>query len=250
MMEKIHPDETLDALLNGQIFILQKKRGYRFSLDALLLSAFALPRVGTSIADLGCGSGVIAVILATKKPQARVLGIEIQPEMVEMATRTVKINHLNERVRILEGDVRGCASFIPPSSFDSCVMNPPYRRLRSGRLNPVDEKAIARHEIHGSVKDFLAAAAYLLKPGGNVFIIYPARRMAEVFYQMRVHRLEPKRLRPVHSRAGGRGEFVLLEGRLGGGEELLLEPPLVIYGKGNEYTEDMAALISFLSSSP
>lgn len=244
------PDETLDTLFEGKIRLFQKKRGFRFSIDALLLCAFALSRAGKSILDLGTGNAIIPLIMATRLPKTHVTGIEIQPEIVEMARRNVKLNALEDRIEIIEGDLRNYRNFLSPRTFDTCLANPPYRKLLSGRLNPSYEKASARHEIHGSVRDFLAAAAFALKPKGRVFVIFPARRMVELFYQMRSCRLEPKRARLVYSKAEGRGEFILAEGILEGGEELHLEPPLIIYQDNRSYTEEMATLLNDLASFP
>ncbi|MCX7981975.1 MAG: tRNA1(Val) (adenine(37)-N6)-methyltransferase [Syntrophales bacterium] len=243
-------EETLDSLFNGKLRFFQKKTGYRFAIDALLLSAFALRRVGKTILDLGTGSGVLAIIMAAHKPEARVTGIEIQPAMVEMARRNVKLNGLEDRVEIIEGDLRHYREFLPPKAFDSCLANPPYRKLLSGRTNPSQEKAFARHEIYGSVRDFLAAASFALKSKGKIFIIFPAHRLVELFCQMRAYHLEPKRARLIYSKAQGRGEFVLVEGLLFGGEELYLEPPLTIYGDDKTYTLEMNTFLKNLASFP
>jgi len=220
------------------------------SLDTLLLSAFALPQVGDTVIDLGTGSGVMAIIIAALKTKTQVTGVEIQRELVEMARRSVQLNRLTDRVKVIEGDVRKYKEFLPPRSFDACLMNPPYRKLKSGRVNPLGEKAVARHEIHGTLKDFLACAFFVLKPKGRVFVIYPARRMVELLYQMRTYKIEPKRLRLVYSKSGGRAEFALTEGLLGGGEELYVEPPLTIYDQDNRYTEEINNFLSALTFLP
>lgn len=243
-------DESLDTLFQGRIRILQKKGGYRFSLDALLVAAFALPSVGDVILDLGTGSGVIALILAVTRPTARITGVEIQPELAGMAKRTVEMNGLSSRIQIITGDVRDHGELLPRHCFDSCVMNPPYRRLRSGRINPMGEKAAARHELHGTVAAFLATAHHALAPHGRLFTIYPASRLGTLVEEMRAARLEPKRCRFVHSHAGGRGEFALVEGRKGGREELFIEPPLIVYGEGRQYTDEMARILTGLASAP
>ena len=165
-----------------------------------------------------------------------------------MARRSVELNGLAGCVEIRRGDIRHPESLFAPTSFDVAVFNPPYRRLRSGRTNPDPGKAVARHEIEGTVGDFLAAAAHALKPGGRAYAIYPARRMVEMISRMRAARIEPKRLRIVHSRPGGRGEFILVEGVKGGREELTVLPPLIIYGEGSGYTAEMAAIFRDLAA--
>ncbi len=242
--------ETVDALLGGRLRIIQPKSGYRFSLDALLLAHFAVLREGEACIDLGTGSGVVALLLARRCPGGRVLGIDIQQELAEMAQRSAELNGLAGSVEIRHGDIRRPERLFTPASFDVAVFNPPYRRLRSGRTNPDPAKAVARHEVAGSVQDFLAAAAEALRPSGRAYAIYPARRMVELLVRMRAAGIEPKRLRMVHSRSGGRGEFVLVEGVKGGREELTVLTPLVIYADGAVYTAEMAALFQELTAFP
>lgn len=243
--------ETVDALLGGRLRIIQPKSGYRFSLDALLLAHFAVLREGEACIDLGTGSGVVALLLASRCPGGRVLGIDIQQELAAMAQRSAELNGLAGSVEIRHGDIRRRPELLfQPASFDVAVFNPPYRRLRSGRTNPDHAKAVARHEVEGSAADFLAAAGLALRGGGRAYAIYPARRMVELLVRMRAAGIEPKRLRIVHSRSGGRGEFVLVEGVKGGREELTVLAPLVIYSDGHVYTAEMAALFQELTAFP
>jgi tRNA1Val (adenine37-N6)-methyltransferase len=242
--------ETVDEVLGGRLRIIQKKNAYRFSLDALLLAHFVVLKEGDDLIDLGTGSGIIALILAGRYRCGKVLGIDIQEDLVAMARRSVALNNLEGRVEIRRGDVRRPGSFCDPFSFDVVVFNPPYRRLRSGRVSSDPGKAVARHEIAGTAGDFLAAADYLLREGGRVHTIYPATRMVELIFRMRASRLEPKRLKMVHSRRGGAAKFVLVEGQKGGGEELSVLPPLFIYETAGGYTSETAAIFRDLSASP
>jgi len=164
-----------------------------------------------------------------------------------MAGRSISINGLEDRVNMIPGDVRNAAELLEARSQDVVVFNPPYRKMGSGKLNPGREKALARHEIAGSVTDFLRAASYALEPGGRVCLIYPCSRMVEAIYRMRVEKMEPKRLRMVHSRPGSRGDFILVEGMKGGGEELAVLPPLFVYQEGEKYSEELEALFRNLS---
>ncbi|MBI4632778.1 MAG: tRNA1(Val) (adenine(37)-N6)-methyltransferase [Deltaproteobacteria bacterium] len=248
MADLFREEETVDDLLGGTLKIFQKKKGYRFSLDALLLSQFVKLKSGDQILDMGAGAGVIALILAKRGDCGKVTGMDIQEEMVEMATRSARLNKLDDRVVFLPGDVKEIAAVMKSQSFDAVVFNPPYRKLHSGRINPDDRKATARHEIRGSLGDFLAAARHVLKAGGRVFIIYPATRMVELLCRMRAERLEPKRVRLVHSDCISGGEFVLAEGVKGGGEELEVMAPLLIYGPDGEYTAAMKDIFRELSS--
>ena len=242
--------ETVDGILANRLRIIQKKRGYRFSVDALLIAHFTDLRDGDDLIDLGTGSGIIALILAQRFRCGRVLGIEIQDELVAIAKRNVILNGLAGRIEVRRGDVRFPDTFCGPQSFSAAVFNPPYRRLRSGRTNPDPEKAVARHEIEGTVADFLTAAVYALRPEGRVYAIYPAVRMAELIARMRECRMEPKRLQLVHSRLDGEGEFVLVEGVKGGREGLNVAPPLFIHQDAGGYTPEMAEILRDLSDFP
>lgn len=243
-------EETVDEILGGRLRIVQKKTGYRFSLDALLLAYFACLRERDDLIDLGTGSGIVALILAGRYPCGRVLGIEIQEQLVMMAKRSAVMNGLDRRVEFRQGDVRHPETLCAPLSFDAAVFNPPYRRLRSGRMNPDPEKTVARHEIRGTAADFLTAAGHALREGGRVYTIYPATRMVEMLFRMRVCRIEPKRLRIVHSRPEAVGKFALVEGVKGGGEELVVLSPLHVYEGKRGYTTEMTAIFRELSAFP
>jgi len=147
--------ETLDTLFQGRLKVVQRKGGYRFSIDTLLLAHFVKVQGREKIVDLGAGNGVIPLMLAFLYPAVRVVGLEIQEEMVQRALRSVSLNRLRERVEILLGDVCSVKEVLPPQSFDIAICNPPYRGSASGRINPDPEKRIARHEIKGQLMDFL-----------------------------------------------------------------------------------------------
>ena len=242
--------ETVDEILGGRLHVIQKKRGYRFSLDALLLAHFTDLYEGDNLIDLGTGCGIIALLLAQRVLCGRVLGIDIQDDFVAIAERNVVLNGLTGQIEIRRGDVRCPETLCEPQSFAVAVFNPPYRKLRSGRINPDPEKAVARHEIAGSVTDFLAAAANALRVSGRVYVIYPAGRTVQLLARMREHRVEPKRLRLVHSRRSGSGEFVLIEGVKGGREGLKVLPPLFIREEQGGYTSEMMEIFRALTAFP
>ncbi len=247
----IRDDETLDDILGGRRRILQKAKGYRYSLDALLLARFVSLKGREAICDLGTGSGIIPIILADRWPDVRITGVEIQEELAEMASRSVALGGLASRITVMHGDVRRPEALFAPRSYDVVTANPPYRRQGSGRINPLAEKALARHEILGSAASFLAAAAYALKTGGRVFLIYPASRLVELLTRMRRLRLEPKRLQIVYATKTSGGTFVLVEGIKEGGEELAILPPFSVYEEGGgETTAAMRRLMDDLSAPP
>lgn len=243
-------EETLDEILEGRLRIFQTRKGYRFSLDSILLAHFVSLKPGTSAIDLGCGSGIILFILAKRFPNVHCVGLEIQEKLAALAQKNTRLNDLDERVEILSGDASNIKNIFPARSFDAVIFNPPYRKLSSGRINPLEEKAIARHEIKGSLKDFLKAAKYLLKPTGKVFTIYPAKRLVELICLFRESGIEPKKMKLVFSDNSSDAEFMLVEGKKGGREELKIEPSLFIYDPGNNYTDEMSRIFSDLSHFP
>lgn len=243
-------EETLDEILNGLVRVYQKKRGYRFSLDSILLSHFVSLKQLARVMDIGCGSGIILFILAKRYSHSRCSGLEIQANLAGMAQKSSRINGLEHRVDIIQGDARDIKNLFSERSFDTVIFNPPYRKLNSGRVNPHEEKAIARHEINGSLNDFLKAANYLLKPRGNVYTIYPAKRLVELVYIFRRNAMEPKRMKLVFSDSDSDAAFVLAEGKKGSREELKMEPPLFIYDRDKHYSQAMSGIFNELSRLP
>lgn len=243
-------EETLDEILNGLVRVFQKKKGYRFSLDSILLAHFVYLKQRTRFIDIGCGGGIILFIIAKRFSNTNCVGLEIQQNLVSLARKNSLLNNLNERIQITAGDARNIKNIFPERSFDAVIFNPPYRKLNSGRINPHHEKAIARHEINGSLKDFLSAAKYLLKPRGKVFTIYPAKRLVEMVYLFRLSGIEPKRMKLVFSDNSSDAAFALVEGKKDSREELKLESPLFIYDQERNYTKEMSGIFNELARLP
>lgn len=237
-------DETIDEILHGKAKIIQKRRGYRFSLDPILLSHFVEVRKNHRIVDLGTGVGVIAVLLAKRAPTVSVAGVEVQTELSECARKNVVLNGLSGRVEIVTDTVQNIAGVLAAESFDLAVANPPYRGRESGRMNPDEQKMAARHETLGDLGDFLKAAAYLLKPGGKAAFIFTASRSAELFSRMAFFRLEPKRVRFIHPRPDQNASMALVEGVKGGRVGTKILPPLVVYQSGRLYADEVASILA------
>ena len=239
------PEETLDTLLSGRVKIIQPRSGYRFSLDPLLLCSFAAIPERARVADLGTGSAVIPLLLANSGKGRELVGIELQPDAASRARRSVALNGMEGQVTIVRADLRELPPTLAAGSFGAVVANPPYRKPSSGRVAPGEERGAARHELSGGLPDFLRAAAFLLNNRGTFCIIYLAERLAELLDGMRSFRLEPKRLRLVHSRVGEPARLVLVEGRKNAGAGLCVEPPLILYGDppGRSYHEEVRKLL-------
>lgn len=237
--------ESIDSLCGGEVKVVQPRVGYRFSLDPLLLAAFAEVPATATVADLGTGSGVIPLLLARVGKGRQFVGIELQEDAVSRAKRSVVLNRLEDSIRIVRADIRDLSGDFAAGSFVVVVTNPPYRPPASGRIAPGAERGAARHELAGGLTDFLRTAAFLLNNGGRFFIVYLAERLAELCDEMRTFRLEPKRLRLVHSRRGEAAKLVLVEGRKHARPGVKIEAPLIVYrdGVGREYTEEMQTLL-------
>jgi tRNA1Val (adenine37-N6)-methyltransferase len=243
---------TLDHIRD--VKICQPKEGYRFSVDALLLYSFVHMPLAQKIADLGAGSGIIGLLLAKKYPSAGVSLFELQDRLATVAEKNVVLNGLGKRVKVIRGDIREISEVTTPGadagSFDLVVSNPPFRKERSGFVNPGEERAIARHEIKMKLPELINAAHYLLKTKGRFFLIHHPGRLGELVSTLREKRMEVKRLRFVHSSASSEAKMVLVEALHGGRVGLKVERPLVIYDERGEYTEEMLILYGVQRKEP
>jgi len=234
-------DVTLDSIRNIKLY--QSKTGYRFSVDALLLSDFVNLRKVSAIADLGAGSGIVGILLAKKYHEAHIMLFEIQDTLFRMAEKNIILNNLQNRINVMQSDVREIPeSYDAPCSYDLVVSNPPFRKVKSGRLNIAEERAIARHEIKLSLEKLIDAAASLLRSKGRFAIIYHPGRLSELMTMLKKREIEPKRLRFVHSHTLSEAKMVLLEAVKGGRTGLKVEKPLFIYEKDGVYTEEMKGI--------
>ena len=225
---KIEAHETIDTFLEGRLRIIQSRQGYRFSVDALLLAEFVSLSSEDLVVDLGAGCGIISLFLAAKREVRFIFGVELQGELACQAKRNIALNGLEGKIAVIRGDLRHLP--LAAGSADVVVCNPPYRRERSGRINPQPSKAIARHEITASLDDILAAAKALLRRAGRLAVIYPASRLPEVFAKMRIQDMEPKRLQIIFPDSASHAELAMIEGRAGGRSDLKILPP--VFGQG------------------
>lgn len=231
-----------DSLFSGNLVIYQAKKGYRFSLDAVLLAGLARIKPGDRVVDLGTGCGVVPLILAYRGLGQSFTGLEIQPELAELAKKNVESNGFSDRISIVEMDYRDVASHFPAEGFDIALSNPPYRKVDSGRINPDRQRALARHELAGSISDVFSAAGFLLPRGGRLAVIYPATRLDHLLVTANKYGFSAKELTIIHSEPGGPGRLAFIECRKGGGEELKVAPPFFIYRSDGTYSEAMQAI--------
>lgn len=231
-------EEICDLERNGYKLI-QDKDKFCFGMDAVLLSYFADVKEGEKVIDFGTGTGVIPILLEAKTDGESFVGLEIQPESVDMAKRSVQMNNLDEKIEIKEGDIKNVSEIFGKASFDVVVTNPPYMSENSGLENPDEPKAIARHEIKCTLEDVIREAAAVLKPKGRFYMIHRPRRLADAMELMRQYKIEPKRIRMVYPYVDKAANMVLIEGARGGKPMLNIEEPLVVYKEENVYTQDI-----------
>lgn len=232
-MAKNKMDYTIDTI--GSIKICQPRKGYRFSVDALILADFVNLKIIKRAVDIGAGTGIIGIILAKKYPEANITMIEIQPELAELAIENVKLNRIEERIKIICMD----AKEFNETGFDLAITNPPFRRPGTGRMSPKEEKALARHELSLTITDIVRIGQRSLKHRGRLCMIHLPERLAEIVRIMSKHDLEVKRLRFVHSKLNTEAKMVLIEAVKGGRVSLRVEPPLYVYNEEGTYTEEM-----------
>lgn len=232
-------NERLDELHRNGYFIIQDPGRFCFGMDAVLLSGFAQVKKGETVLDLGTGTGIIPILLEAKTEGLHFTGLEIQPESADMAMRSVKYNHLEEKVSIVTGDIKDASKIFGASSFDVITTNPPYMIGQHGLQNPSDAKAIARHEVCCTLDDILRESARILKPGGRFYMVHRPFRLAEIFSKMVEYRIEPKRMQLVYPYVDKEPNMVLIEGLRGGKSRLTVEKPLIVYESEGKYTSEI-----------
>lgn len=241
-MNLLGEEERLDDLQRDGLMIIQNPGWFCFGMDAVLLTGFVRAARGSRMIDLGCGNGVIPILLSAKTEGAFFEGLEIQADIADMAERSVRYNHLEDRVHITTGDIREASSYFEAASFDVVTVNPPYMTNSHGLVNPTSHKAIARHELLCSLEDVIREGTKLLKPGGHFFMVHRPSRLSEIFGTMTKYRLEPKRMRLVYPYVDKEPNMVLVEGTRGGNPGMTVEKPLIVYRDVNEYTDEVRAL--------
>jgi tRNA1Val (adenine37-N6)-methyltransferase len=235
--------QTVDTILGGALTIVQPACGYRFAIDSILLARFARPRQRARILELGAGCGVVSIMIAALHHPSEISAIELQPRLAAMIAQNAALNR-TAAVTAICADIRRTIVGLVPAAFDYVVANPPYRATRRGRESPIAERRVARSGDGARLADFVAAAARYANHRGKVAMVFTASRTAELIAEMKQLALEPKRIRFVYSRPEESATMVLIEARKGGGVEVLIEPPLIIYGSTGAYTDEARAMIT------
>ena len=234
----LHEEESLDDLILGDMQVIQSTRGYRFSLDAVLLAHFPDPALN-QVVELGGGSGVISLIMAWRDPRASFTLIEIQTSMVNRARRSIALNGLEERIKVIAGDIREIEKIMPEGRAELVISNPPFWKKGEGKVSSNMEAAIARHELNLNLEELVQKGAYLLRQGGKMDIIHRAERLDEAMEIFRRYKMPVRKLRLIHSFIDREARLVLIEAQKNRPGPLLVLPPMIIYDKVGEYGQEL-----------
>lgn len=241
----VHDGERIDELQRNGYQIIQNPQKFCFGMDAVLLSGFARVKKEEEVLDIGTGTGIIPILLEAKTDGRHFTGLEIQPESADMARRSVALNHLEEKIEIVTGDICKADQLFKPASLNVITTNPPYMIGKHGLSCDTDAKAIARHEVCCTLEDILMQSARMLKPGGRFYMVHRPFRLAEIMSRMVEYRLEPKRMKLVYPYVDREPNMVLIEGVRGGNSRITVEKPLIVYKEPGVYTDEILELYGY-----
>lgn len=236
----VNSNERVDDLERDGYQLIQNPEVFCFGIDAILLAHFAkVSNAKQKILDIGTGTGIIPIVMHAIYKKGHFTGIDIQEQMIEMASRSVLLNKIEQDVEMKVVDVKCCKEHFQAGQFDIITCNPPYMKGHAGLKNEHPSKTIARHEVACTLEDIISGASYVLKYGGKLCMIHRPHRLVDIFVAMRQNRIEPKVIRMVHPKLGKEPTMVLVEGIKNGNPELRVQPPLYVYHEDGTYTEEI-----------
>lgn len=241
----IKPGERIDELHRKGYLIIQNKEKFCFGMDAVLLAGFADIKPTDHVLDIGTGTGIIPLLLEARDKGQSFVAIDIQLESVDMARRSVALNHLEDKIKVFQGDIKEATQLFPLSSFDVVVTNPPYMASHAGLKNPDSAKAIARHELYASLDQWIEAASRLVKVGGKLCMVHRPHRLNDITKSLEAHRMSIKRMKMVHPYMDKEANMVLIEAVRHGKSFLTVEKPLIVYQAENVYTQEIYDLYGY-----
>ena len=233
-------NERIDDLQCNDLKIIQNKDGFCFGIDSVLLSDFAKNiRNNSIVLDLGTGTGIIPILLCGKTKLKKIVGVEVQEEVADMAKRSAKLNNLEDKFEIINKNILELKSIYDSNSFDVIVTNPPYKKINTGIKNENEKKLISRHEILANLEDFISVSSRLLKDKGEFYMVHRPERLSDIFFYMRKYKIEPKEIRMVYSNKNIAPKMVLIKGVKNGNVFLKFRENLYIYDETGNYTEEI-----------
>lgn len=238
----VRDNERVDDLMRDGLKLIQRPDIFCFGIDAVLLSTYAKANKGETVLDMCTGNAVIPILMQSKNPQTCYQAMEIQDISVELARRNVAYNNLNDKINIIQGDIKEASKICGGASFNVVTCNPPYMNENHGIVNPESAKAIARHELMCSLSDVLREASKCLKVKGHLYMVHRPHRLVDIFNEMREYHLEPKRMRLVYPYINKPANMVLIEAVKCGKSQLIVEEPLIVYNSDGSYTKELEAM--------
>ena len=245
MTIKLKDNERIDDLQRNGYQIIQNRDGFCFGMDAVLLSGFAKVKPEEKAIDLGTGTGIIPILLEAKNQGMHYTGLEIQEEVADMAARSVALNHLEDKITIVRGDIKEASRLFGAASFDVVTSNPPYMNDAHGLKNPDLPKAISRHEVLCTLEDVAREAARLLRPGGRFYLVHRPHRLIEIITALKSVGMEPKRMKMVHPFVDKEANMVLIEAVRGGRSMIKVEAPVIVYKEPGVYTDEIYTIYGY-----
>ncbi|MFW6680200.1 tRNA1(Val) (adenine(37)-N6)-methyltransferase [Lacrimispora sp. AGF001] len=245
MTIKLKDNERIDDLQRNGYQIIQNRDGFCFGMDAVLLSGFAKVKPEEKAIDLGTGTGIIPILLEAKNQGMHYTGLEIQEEVADMAARSVALNHLEDKITIVRGDIKEASRLFGAASFDVVTSNPPYMNDAHGLKNPDLPKAISRHEVLCTLEDVAREAAKLLRPGGRFYLVHRPHRLIEIITALKSVGMEPKRMKMVHPFTDKEANMVLIEAVRGGRSMIKVEAPVIVYREPGVYTDEIYTIYGY-----
>ncbi len=233
-------NEKIDDLEYKGLKIIQNKNGFCFGIDSILLSDFAKNiKKDANVLDLGTGTGIISILLCGKTKLKKIIGVEIQKDVADMAKRSVELNNLQNRAKIINEDIKKISKNFPANSFDAIVTNPPYKKENTGLTSKNEKQLISRHEVMCNVEDIAKAASNLLNSNCSIYMVHRPDRLIDIIESFRKYNLEPKIIRLVYPKINKEPNLVLIKATKGAKEFLKFEKPLIVYNKDGTYTDEI-----------
>ena len=239
---KLKENERIDDLEIKNMKIIQNKDGFCFGIDSVLLSDFAKEiKDNSKVVDLGTGTGILGILLCAKTNLKEILGVEIQEEVANMAQRSIELNNLKNRFKILNDNIKNIEknNINLKNNFDYVVTNPPYKKLNTGKINENEKKLISRHELTANLDDFIKTASFLLKDKGTLFMVHRPERLVDILEKMRKEKIVPKELKFIYPKINKEPNLILIKGVKNANPFLKIDKPLYVYNEDGNYTDDI-----------
>ena len=236
----LKPNETLDDLEYKNLKLIQNKFGYKFSTDSVLLANFGKAKRNDVYVDLCSGSAVVAILFLCKNNIQKGYSVEIQPELADMAKRSIEFNNLNDRIQVINDDLKNCEKIFGLESVDIITVNPPYNEV--GDTSAIDEIAIATHELKTNLESIVKVSSRILKYGGKLYMVHRSDRLASIIYELKKYKLEPKVLRIVYPKKNKAPNLVLIEAKKGAKSGLIIQKPLILNNEDGSETDELKVI--------